>query len=78
MSMDMRQTACKNCTERKVGFFDGKPYNCHNHCEKYAEEVRQAKAAKEIYDKKRIAYLDGLNYDCEKHRRLKKKYKSRG
>ena len=74
MSMDLRQKACRNCTERWVKIEDGKAQTCHSTCEKYIEEVRLAKEAKEIADKKRMPYLSYIGYDCDKRRRLCKKH----
>lgn len=76
MTFDMRQKTCVNCTERKVYVRpDGTAYNCHNHCEKYKEEVERLRQEKAEYNRKRTAYLDGVGYECDKRRRLAKKYK---
>ena len=75
MSFDSRQAICKNCEEREIYIRpDGTAYNCHNHCEKYMEEVKRVRAEKDTYNRKRTAYLDLIGYECDKRERLTRKY----
>ena len=78
MSMEVRQAVCHNCPDRKIYFRDdGTPYNCHNHCEKYAEEVRQCREMKEKIEKKSLSYKLCMDYDMQKSERLNRRYNRR-
>lgn len=78
MSMEIRQYVCHNCQDREVYVQeDGTSYNCHNHCERYAEEVKRCREAKERFEKKNLGYKLCMDYDFEKCERLNRKYNRR-
>lgn len=63
---------CNGCPDRKI-ITEGKTYNCHDHCERYAEEVRvhREEQAKRLNGKlKENAYMD---YVAEKNKRLRRR-----
>lgn len=64
---------CLDCPDRMVVCTDEFKYNCHDHCERYAEEVRlhREEQAKRLNGKlKENAYMD---YVAEKNKRLRKR-----
>lgn len=78
MSMEIRQYVCHNCQNREVYVReDGTSYNCHNHCERYAEEVKRCREAKERFEKKNLGYKLCMDYDFEKCERLNRKYRKK-
>lgn len=75
MGFDIRQRVCHDCEDREIYIRDdGTPYNCHNHCEKYAEEVRQLRE----YNAKRQDAIkmrsEVLGYMKDKKKAMRQKY----
>lgn len=68
---------CYNCPDRRI-ITEGETYNCHDHCERYAEEVRRCRAEKEERAKKEFAGKLVRDYTIEKNLYFKRKYKGRG
>lgn len=69
---------CYQCEDRKVYWISAEDhYNCHNHCQKYAEEIQKRREEKEKYEKGRSAYRLQYEYDVDKRIKLSKKYMSK-
>ena len=67
---------CNGCPDRKI-ITVGETYNCHDHCERYAEEVR---AHRELVEKRlngRILDKAYGDYVADKNYRLRTKYGKR-
>lgn len=52
----MIKGVCKDCPDRRVT----RDYNCHSHCERYAEEKRQRAEAKAKEDDERHVSIDEI------------------
>lgn len=68
---------CWNCPDRKI-ITEGETYNCHDHCERYADEVRKHRAEKEEREKKEFTSRLVRDYAIERGMYRRKKYKGRG
>lgn len=64
---------CYQCPDRKI-VTEEPYYNCHDHCERYAEEVRRHREEKELRDSKDMSGRLIRDYIITKNLDLKRKY----